>query len=261
MSKTRVTTVTSCKGGVGKSTVCANLGAALAASGRKVLLIDLDFGMRCLDLICGFEDSALYDITDIVLRGVPAEKAVLQSGNDPNLFFCAAPYSADETLEKEDFASAIDRIKDELAPDHILIDTHGGISRETGLAAAVSDAAYIVASHQATAVRAAEKTDEYLAGAGVPETRLIINRFNKRAVRRGELPGVIDVIDRSRVRLLGIVPEYEKAQVMQEKGILVDGIGDCPFKRAFENIAARTEGRNVPLFEGFGIFSRKILLK
>ena len=261
MKKTSVIMITSCKGGVGKSTVCANLGAALAMLGRKVLLIDLDFGMRCLDLICGFEDSALYDITDIISRGVEPRKAIVESAASPGLMFCAAPYSNDAELTEEAFAEGFERITEELSPDYILLDTHGGISRETSLAAGVSDKAYIVASHQVTTVRAAEKTDSFLAAEGLTDTRLIINRFDRRAVRKGELPGIIDIIDRSKVRLIGVIPDEPKAASYQEKGILCDHISDCNFKKAFRNVAARTEGASIPLLDGFRRFPRKIILK
>ena len=261
MNKTNVIMMTSCKGGVGKSTVCANLGAALASLGRSVLLIDLDFGMRCLDLICGFEDTALYDITDIIVRSVQPEKAIVKSTVNENLSFCAAPYKSDAEITPEAFAEGFERIKTEIAPDYILLDTHGGMSRETMLAADVSDRAYIIASHQVTTVRAAEKTDAFLAEAGLTDTKLIINKFDRKAVRKGDLPGVIDIIDRSHVQLIGVIPRDDKAETYQEKGVLCDRMKDCNLKRAFMNIAGRTEGKNIPLLDGFGFWNRNILLK
>ena len=177
------------------------------------------------------------------------------------LLFCAAPYKNDEDITRGQFNEAFARIASDIEPVYILLDTHGGINRETEFAADVSDEAYIIASHQVTTVRAAEKTDAYLAECGLTETRLIINEFDKRAVKKGGLPGIIDIIDRSRVRLIGVIPKDERAVAYQEKGILCDSIEDCTFRRAFENMAKRTEGKKVPLFDRFGFFSRKIIMK
>ena len=94
----KVMLFTSCKGGVGKSTICANLAMTLAEKGKRVLMIDCDFGSRCLDLVAGLSDLAVYDIADAVLGRISPEKAVVADNRNSNLFFVAAPYSFDPSM-------------------------------------------------------------------------------------------------------------------------------------------------------------------
>ena len=100
---THVILFTSCKGGVGKSTVCANLAMSLAEKGKKVLLIDCDFGNRCLDIILGLSDEAVYDIGDAVLGRISPEDAVIKDKRSENLFFVAAPGGFDTNITKSAF--------------------------------------------------------------------------------------------------------------------------------------------------------------
>ena len=93
MNTTKIVMVTSCKGGVGKSTVAANLGIRLACDGWRTLIIDCDFGVRSLDLIMGLEDEVIFDITDVILRGIAPDKASIRDRRSENLFFCSAPYA------------------------------------------------------------------------------------------------------------------------------------------------------------------------
>ena len=99
-SETRTLLFTSCKGGVGKSTVCANLAMAMAAMGQKILLIDCDFGNRCLDIIMGLSDDAVYDIGDAVLGRVSPEDAIVKDGRSDGIHFIAAPYNYSSRMGK-----------------------------------------------------------------------------------------------------------------------------------------------------------------
>ena len=104
---THVILFTSCKGGVGKSTVCANLAMSLAEKGKKVLLIDCDFGNRCLDIILGLSDETVYDIGDAVLGRISPEDAVIKDKRSENLFFVAAPGGFDTNITKSAFRRVI----------------------------------------------------------------------------------------------------------------------------------------------------------
>ena len=92
---TKIILFTSCKGGVGKSTVCANLAMSVAKRGKRVLLIDCDFGNRCLDLVAGFADAVVYDISDIASDKIDCESAILHDKRCENLHFIAAPLGFD----------------------------------------------------------------------------------------------------------------------------------------------------------------------
>ena len=136
---TQVILFTSCKGGVGKSTVCANLAMAVAKRGRRVLLIDCDFGNRCLDLITGLSDEVIYDISDIAFGRIPMERAILRDRRNPNLFFIAAPYSLENRMNTFAFKSVVKRLVSTASYDYIFVDTPGGIGEPLMFAAGVAE--------------------------------------------------------------------------------------------------------------------------
>ena len=134
----RIILFTSCKGGVGKSTVCANLAMSLALRGKTVLMIDCDFGSRCLDLVAGFSDSVVYDIADAVLGRVPPEKVVVNDRRTDKLFFIAAPYNFDNRMNIFSFRRTVAAYAGCGKYDYIFIDTPGGIGEPLAFASAVA---------------------------------------------------------------------------------------------------------------------------
>ena len=263
MSSCKIIAVTSCKGGVGKSTVTANLGWTLANRGRRVLLIDLDFGMRCLDLILGLEDRAVYDIQDVMEGGVPLDRALVQTQQNERLYFCAAPFHSDVCLDVKQFAQMLRTEADALAFDYILLDTPGDLGHPFALACAVCDMALIVASHGPTAIRAAECTGRAAAEQGVMQLKLVINNFDlrdKKGLSSGRRAGVMDIIDRTYLPLLGVIPYDETFAKRQEQGALVSSLPKTNVAAAFTNIAARIEGQSTVLFDHFKKIARKKLI-
>lgn len=263
MESSKVIMVTSCKGGVGKSTISANLAYVLAMRGRRVLLIDLDLGMRCLDLILGLENRALYDISDVVDGGIPLESAAVCREDCGNLRFCAAPYADDTAVNAQRFRMVIEEQREQGKYDYIIIDTPGDIGRPFSLACSVADAALIVASHGPSTIRAAEHTGRMLAEQGIENARLIINNFDtddRRAISSGARAGVTDIIDRTYLRLIGVIPYDAKFARAQEQAQFADQRTCRNVCAAFHNIARRIEGEQIRLFDGFKKISRKKLM-
>lgn len=261
MSETSIIMITSCKGGVGKTTICANLAMTLARLGKKTLMLDCDFGMRCLDLVCGLEDKCMYDLCDVILRHISYDKAIVRDERSENLFFLAAPYRYEGGITVQDFKKFIKSVSNALNLDYIIIDTHGGVGAEIELGAAVADLALVVATHQNASLRAAEHTNQRLSELGVTATRLIINCFDENRVKRGLLPGIIDIIDKTSIKLLGVIPTDHKFVLAQKTGRLVDAFAYSNTVRAFLNIALRLEGQSIPLMHTFKKIDRKVLLK
>lgn len=260
MADSTVIMVTSCKGGVGKSTIAANLAYTLADSGKSTLLIDLDLGNRCLDLILGLESRAIYDIHDVVMGGVPLENAGITFPGNSALHFCAAPYSSAQ-ISSDAFRHTIGRARNRY--DYIIIDTPGDIGEPFSLACHVSDMALIVATHGPTAIRAAGHTGAEIERRGVGNIRLIINNydvFDKKALSKGARASVIDIIDRTSIQLIGVVPYSPELSRAQEMGKLVYSLKDGNTKRAFANIAGRITGENILLFDGFKKISRNKII-
>lgn len=261
MTSCKTIMVTSCKGGVGKSTVSANLAGAFAKRQKKVLLIDLDLGMRCLDLILGCENKAVYDISDAVCDGIPFDKVTVQASE--GIDFCAAPYRSGVSIDAARFKMIIDGVKNSGKYDYMIIDTPGDIGEPFELAAAVCDAALIIASHAPSTIRAAEHTGRELERRGTGNVRLIVNNFDTsdtRGISSGERPGLIDIIDRTYLRLLGVIPYDAAFARLQERGLLADRAVCRNVTAAFDNIARRIEGEQVVIFERFKKISRRKLM-
>lgn len=259
--KFKTVLVTSFKGGVGKSTVTANISMMLAHLNYRVLALDCDFNMRCLDLIMGYENSVVYDICDILAGRISAERAILNDSRNKNLFFCAAPYNFKETIDASHFAATLSDIAGIFNLDYIIIDTPGDALSMLPLIAKISNRALIVATHQPASVRAAERTSVTLDELGITDRRLIINRFDASAVKKGTRPGIIDIIDRTYIQLIGVIPYDTALSELQERGALIDELDKTDIWTAFYNTATRLIGRSVPLFHDFKNTYKSVVLK
>lgn len=255
MSDCRTIMITSFKGGVGKSTITANTAMMLAQMGKRVLCVDCDFRMRSLDLIMGMESRVVYDVCDLAAGSVPPEKAVVHAENQDGLMLLAAPYRYRENLTAQSFGEAIDRCREALEPDFILLDTPGDNGEPLRIAASCAELALIIATHQPASIRAAEQTGMQLEEMGVSQSRLLINCFQPQAVKKGLRPGIIEMIDRTCVRLIGVICEDDALSALQENGFLIDHLRrrgrSCDTVQAFDNLARRLCGEQVPLFWGF----------
>ncbi len=241
--------ITSCKGGVGKSTISANLAAAFCRMGKTVLLIDLDLGNRSLDIILGHEDSVVFDIVDVALSRTSAENALLTDEKRKGLFFCPAPYKYKGELTGENLNSAISRLEEASSPDITIIDTSGGADISVELAAACAKRALIVTTYNPTALRAAGKSADFLTELGAEDKRLIINSFDINPKGADEHYSIISMIDRTTVPVIGIVPEDKELSFLAENGLLAGEMKKKArsSKEAFDSIAARLEGERIPL--------------
>jgi len=239
--------VASRKGGVGKTTVTANLGLSLARLGHRTLMIDCDFAMRCLDIVSGLADDVAYDLSDCLFRGISPARAAVTDPRCERLFFIAAPYRCEEAVTAEGFGDFLKAAERELELDCILIDTHGGEGTEIVPASRFAGLALVVATHQEASIRAAEETAFRLTELGVRECRLIVNCYDKKAAKKKRLPGVIELIDRTGVRLIGVIPYDEASTEMQITGKLAAEDKKSPAGLAYNNIARRISGASVPL--------------
>ncbi|MEE0968695.1 MAG: P-loop NTPase [Clostridia bacterium] len=251
-SNCKTVIITSCKGGVGKSTVTANLAFALAKRGKKVLAVDCDFSNRSLDLIFGCEDRVIFDIGDLMTGKCDIDGAVLRDERNENLFFCAAPFEAGDFYDSDKFSAALDRANEHFGFDFILIDTPGAAGDTVELVSKNADMALIVVSHQPTAARAAERTGLMLDKIGVSDQRLVVNCFDADAVLCGLRTGINELIEKTHTRLCGVIPSEYELSLSQEYGKLCaesDGKNMKKISAAFDNIAARVCGVSVPLFK------------
>ena len=247
----RVIFVTGFKGGVGKTTVSANLAATLHALGNKVLIIDADFGMRCMDLVLGLENEALFDCGDILMDRCSPAAAMCDVFGMTGFSFIPAPIGRpDEPISQDAFTKMFSEIKQDF--DYIIVDSCAEVTDYYLAFASQADEAIVVTLHQSTAIRAAEKTASKLSALGIKDITLVVNGYRSALAEKGKLPDMIDIINRSSVRLLGVVPYSERLQTSQEAAELAF-FGDprkkaAKWEVAFYNIAMRVMGKRVGLF-------------
>ena len=236
--------VASGKGGVGKSTFCANVAIALSDMGKKVLLIDGDATLRSLDLLLGVDEMVLYDWLDVVNGRCDYDKARLFYNENVQLL--PAPIEYPDNLTYEIFLKLIKTYLEDY--DYIFIDSPAGLGELTEIYAKCADECIVVATADEISARSACAMGNRLIKLGVKEEkiRLIINRFDEKAVKKGKLLNIDDVIDRTYIRLLGIVPEEKKLMYasVTEKSLPQH----CEAKNAFANIAGRILGKEIELY-------------
>ena len=243
----RTVLVTSCKGGVGKSTVAANLSMALSSLGRRVILIDMDLGNRSLDLILGCEDSVVYDIADVCIGTSDFSQALISFDSPRNFLFCPAPFMYHGNITKENLKEALEQLRAQYSPDYIILDTSGGADISVELSASASDEAIIVSSRNPSSIRAAAKSGMLLESFGVELQRLIINGLELDTKKSDDRAGVLEIIDMTGVCLLGIIPKDSSIELLAEKGKLCGEGRATAACTAFLNTARRIDGEKVKL--------------
>jgi septum site-determining protein MinD len=241
----KVLTITSGKGGVGKTTATANIGVALAALGQKVTCIDSDIGLRNLDVVMGLENRIVYDLVDVVEGRARLRQAMIKDKRLPELHLIPAAQTRDKTAISP---SDMIRICDELRPemDWILIDSPAGIERGFRNAIAASDTALIITNPEVSAVRDADRIIGLLEAEQKGPGKLIINRIKPELVERGDMLDTADVLEILAVDLIGLIPEDETVLISTNRGNPAALDPKSKAGQAFRDIARRLMGEDVP---------------
>ncbi|MBA3531037.1 MAG: septum site-determining protein MinD, partial [Ardenticatenales bacterium] len=203
-----VITITSGKGGVGKTTTTANLGTALALHQKKVVVIDADIGLRNLDLVLGLENRIVYDIVDVVEGRARLKQALVRDKRFPELHLLPAAQTRDKSAVTP---AQMMQICDALRPafDFILVDSPAGIEQGFQNAIAGADRIIVVTTPEMSAVRDADRIIGLVEAAEKGSPMLILNRVKPEMVKRGEMLSVEDVLEVLAIPLIGVVPEDE----------------------------------------------------
>ena len=244
----RVITITSGKGGVGKTTTTANLGTALAMGGKKVAVVDGDIGLRNLDAVLGLENRIVYDLVDVVEGQCRLRQALIKDKRQPELYLLPAAQTRDKNaVNSTQMEQLCQQLREEF--DFVVIDSPAGIEQGFRNAIVGADDIIIVANPEMASVRDADRIIGLVEAAGKPEPRLILNRLRPEMVRRGDMMDVADVLEVLGIGLIGIIPEDESIIVATNKGEPAVYDQRTRAGRAFLNAAQRIMGEDVPLNE------------
>jgi septum site-determining protein MinD len=244
----KVITVTSGKGGVGKTTATANLGAALASEGDKVVCIDADIGLRNLDVVLGLENRIVYDLVDVIEGRCRLRQALIRDKRLPELFLIPAAQTRDKSaVSPSDMVRLCDELRHEF--NWILIDSPAGIERGFRNAIAPADIVMVVTNPEISAVRDADRIIGLVEAEEKGPARLVINRIKPEMVRRGDMLSAEDVLELLAVELIGLIPEDEIVITSTNRGMPVALNGKSRAGIAFRNIARRLHGEAVPFTE------------
>ena len=245
----RIIVITSGKGGVGKTTITANLGTALAQLGCKVALIDADFGLRNLDLILGLENRVVYTAIEAIAGECRLEQALVKDKRLNGLVLLPAAQTRNkESVLPEQMKDLVMQIAKSY--DYILVDSPAGIEMGFRNAIAAAQEAVIVTTPEVAAVRDADRVVGLLEAHGIKNIQLIVNRLKPEMIQLNEMMSVEDVLEILAVPLIGIVPDDERVIVSSNRGepLVLENKPSLP-AMAFNNIARRLEGEKVPLLD------------
>ena len=233
--------VTSGKGGTGKTSLTAGVGSCLAALGRRVLCVDVDIGLRNLDLVLGLSDRAVMDFSDVMEYRCSLLSACVEQPEIKGLYLLTAPLSPDG-LEAERFCQVVADAKD--CFDFVFMDSPAGLGGGFQLALGAADRAIVVSAVDPAALRDAQRTVAELHA--LPQLHLVMNRVQPKLIRK--LRTSIDsAMDAAGLPLLGVVPEDPAVTLAAAAGVplvLTTYKGAAP---AYLNIAKRILGQRVPL--------------
>ncbi|RMD47075.1 MAG: septum site-determining protein MinD [Aquificota bacterium] len=244
----RVIVITSGKGGVGKTTITANVSTALAKLGKKVLAIDADIGLRNLDMILGLENRIVYDLIDVVEGRISPEKAFVRDKRGLPLYLLPAAQTKDkDAVKPEQMKEIVEAVKDNF--DYIFIDSPAGIEGGFKTAATPAEEALIVTNPEVSSVRDADRIIGLLESMEKERMYLVINRIRLHQVKKGEMLSVEDVEEILQIPKIGIVPDEEKMVDFTNKGEPIVLEESYKAGQALRNIAKRLEGEAVPFDE------------
>ncbi|MBE6854091.1 MAG: septum site-determining protein MinD [Ruminococcus sp.] len=239
----KVIAVTSGKGGTGKSSICSGLGYTLAKQGSRTLIIELDFGLRCIDIIFGMQGRIKHDLGDVLKGKIKPLDAVTQVPMASNLNILCAPKDPFESVTVEQIVDICKQIRKYF--DYIIIDTGAGINSHVFDIVEQANTILVVTTPDPICVRDAQMMSDEFYNRGNKRQRLIINKVSKRAIGAELVKDLDEIIDTIGVQLIGVIPEDYDLCVATGKGQPIPST--APSLAAFDAISRRLKGENVPL--------------
>ena len=226
------------KGGTGKTMFAANLGATLARQGHKVVLIDLDTGLRNLDLYLGLENNIVYDVNDVLTGVCRIKQALVKDKSFPGLFFMAAsPQKPNGEITPLHIKVLCNKLKEKF--DYIIIDSPAGIDDGMVVASGGVDIGVIVVNPEYASLRNAEIVKRTLEEQGVSNIAYVVNKINLELIESGRAPSFEEVTKSIREKIVGIIKEDENIHISTNLGIPIVVMAETYIAKSFEAMADR----------------------
>jgi septum site-determining protein MinD len=243
-----IITITSGKGGVGKTTATANISAGLALHGKRVVALDADIGLRNLDVVMGLENRIVYDLVHVVEGACRLRQAMIKDKRLQDLYLIPAAQSRDKTaVSPQDMLAVCEQLRPDF--DFVLIDSPAGIEQGFKNAIAPADEVIIITTPEVSSVRDADRIIGLIEADEKGPARLIVNRLRPDMVQRGDMLDTTDVIDVLAIDLLGVVPDDESIIVSTNRGVPAVMENSSKAGEAFRNISGRLLGQDIPLMD------------
>ncbi len=244
----QIIVITSGKGGVGKTTATASIGAALALDGQRVAVVDMDIGLRNLDVVLGLENRVVFNIVDVVKGKCKLRQAAIKDRRIDNLFLIPASQSDNkDVLTPEDMVRLSEELHKEF--DFVLMDCPAGIERGFENAIAAADEAVVICTPDVSAVRDADRVIGLLYARSITP-KLLVNRIDPKMVERGDMLSHQDVVDVLSIDLVGLVQMDDQVVVSTNTGLPLVMQKNSKAGEAFRRIAMRLNGHpDLPIEE------------
>lgn len=232
----RAIVITSGKGGVGKTTFTANLGASLAALGGRVVVMDVDIGLNNLDVAMGVENKVVYDLIDVIEGRCRLKQALIQDRFVPSLFIMPSAHSYDKSaVTGQNIKLVVERLKETF--DYILLDCPAGIELGFHRAVSAADEAIVVTTPHISSIRDADKVISLLKSYELKNIQVAVNRARGDLILNGDMLSADDVFALLKINPIGVIPEDDKVAYNTSTGrsVLV-GEAAKSFRFIAENI-------------------------
>ena len=238
MGKTIV--IASGKGGTGKTMFAANLGATLAVNGHKVVLVDMDTGLRNLDLYLGLENNVVYDVSDVLNGICRIKQALIKDKRFPGMFFMAASPKPDDG---EITPLHVKVLCDKLSAvfDYVIIDAPAGLDDGLAIALGGADEVLLVITPEFSSIRDCETVSMILEEQGIRNIHYILNKVNVKLMKAGLAPSLRDFPREITDRIIGLVQFDDNIHISTNMGVPVVSMGDTYIRKNFRTIAGRVE--------------------
>ncbi len=240
-----VIVITSGKGGVGKTTITANIGTALAGMGKRVVVVDGDTGLRNLDILMGLENRIVFNIIDVIEGKCRLKQALIKDKRYKQLFLLPTAQTKNKNdIKPEQMVYLINELK--FMFDYILIDCPAGIEQGFENSVIGADKAILVVNPELTSIRDADRVIGKLEERGINRYKLIINKMDYEMVENGNMLSVEDIIYSLDIELIGLVINDKLITISTNKGEPIVLNENSKTGKSFKEIAMRITGKEVP---------------